>query len=90
MWDILKQCEIIGAADSSIKKPSTNNLLPIIENSKISSIYCNGAAAYKLYTKYCYPVIQIPAVRLPSTSPANAQFSFDKLVQTWGLIAKYL
>ena len=43
----------------------------------------NGKTAEKLYIKYIEPVIGIKAVALPSTSPANAAWSLDRLEEAW-------
>ena len=44
---------------------------------------CNGATAYRLYEKYSR-VPGLEAVKLPSTSPANAAWTMDKLAAAWG------
>ena len=48
------------------------------------AVFCNGAASHKLYGKLLEPATGIPAVKLPSTSPANASFSMERLRQEWG------
>lgn len=47
-------------------------------------MFCNGATAYRIYTKYLLPVSSIPAVKLPSTSPANAACRPETLREVWG------
>jgi len=83
LWDVIASCEITGSSDSSIKNVKPNPLLPIIENSKITRIFVNGGTAAKYYDKYQLPVTGIPAVRLPSTSPANAAWTLEKLIAAW-------
>jgi hypoxanthine-DNA glycosylase len=86
IWDVIQSCEIKGSADSSIKNVIPNDLSLILENAKIQHIYTNGATSYQLYMKYIYPVNGISAVRLPSTSPANAAFGMERLVEAWSCL----
>lgn len=88
MWDTIHSCTITGSSDSSIKDVVPNDLTVILENSKVTQIFANGTASYNLYQKYIYPVTNIQAVKLPSTSPANAAFSFERLKQSWSVITE--
>ncbi len=83
LWDVIASCEIQGSADSSIRDALPNDLGPILQSSKIQKIFCNGTTAHKLYLRYLYPKTQIPAVCLPSTSPANAAWSLERLIARW-------
>lgn len=85
LWDVIASCDIYGSADSSIKNAVPNDIRFIIENSRIERIFTNGATADKLYKKYILPATGIEAVRLPSTSPANAAKSVDELVKEWAI-----
>lgn len=85
LYDVIDSCSIIGSADSTIEDVTVTDLRPLLDNSRIGShIYTNGGKAYQLYHRYIYPDIQVPAVKLPSTSPANAAWSLERLVKTWG------
>ena len=53
------------------------------KNANIENIYVNGNQALNLYNKYLLPIIKIKATLLPSTSPANATYSFEKLCTIW-------
>ncbi len=86
MWDVIASCEIEGSADSTIKNVTANDLSVIIENSKVERIIVNGKTAEKYYNKYTYSQTGIKAICLPSTSPANAAWSFEKLVDAWKII----
>ena len=80
VWDVLHSCEITGADDNSIKNPVVNDFSAILAESQINKIFTTGKTATKLYDKYCFKDTQIPAVYLPSTSPANRKYyNFDKL-----------
>lgn len=86
LWDVIASCEIEGSADSTISNVTANDLSVIINNSKVDRIFVNGKTAEKYYNKYILPETGIRAVCLPSTSPANAAWSKEKLVETWQII----
>ena len=83
LWDTLESCTIIGASDASIRDVVPNDIAGLLAKAPIEAVFCNGATAYKIYTKYLEPVSGIPAVRLPSTSPANAACRPEKLREIW-------
>lgn len=83
LFDVIKQCDIKGSGDSTIKNVIPNDLSPILDNSNIKRIILNGKTAEKYYKKYLSPVINIDYVTLPSTSPANAAYSLDRLIEEW-------
>lgn len=86
MWDTIASCEIKGASDTSIKNPVPNDLNSIIKKSHISSVFCTGAASYRYYRKLCEKDTGIEAVCLPSTSPANAAWSLERLIEEYKVI----
>lgn len=88
VWDVIAKCEITGSSDSSIKNVTANDITPILKSSNIGMIFTNGATADRLYNKYIYPETGIKAVRLPSTSPANAAKNLETLVREWRIIFK--
>ena len=89
LWDVIAACEITGSADSSIKNAVPNDISEIIENSQIAAVFTNGKTADRLYNKYNSDGVK--AVCLPSTSPANAAWSADRLFECWNNeINKYL
>ena len=90
LWDTVASCDIEGSSDASIRQVQPNDLRPILQAAPIRAIFCNGAASYDLYCRYIRPVTGIPAVKLPSTSPANAASSLEKLAQTWRVILEPL
>ena len=83
VWDVIASCSILGSSDTSIIDVVVNDFSKILENSKVERIYVNGGKAYELYHKYAEKVTGIKAVKLPSTSPANAAWSLEKLTKTW-------
>lgn len=84
LWDVLEACDIEGASDASIKNPVAVDLPGLLEKAPVRAVFCNGAASHKLYGKLLEPATGIPAVKLPSTSPANASFSMERLRREWG------
>ena len=83
LWDVIASCDIEGSSDSSIKNAVPNDLAPILTTADIRQIYCNGATSHRLYQKYIAPLNGRDAVKLPSTSPANAAWQLDRLVREW-------
>lgn len=90
LWDVLASCEISGASDTSIKNPVANDLAPIFSAADIGAVFATGAKAHTLYTKLTLPATNRPAIRLPSTSPANCAASFDQLVSEYRRILDFL
>ena len=90
VWDVIAECDIIGSSDSAIRNAVPADIRPILEAADIRCIFVNGAAAGKIYDKYQRPLTGREAVRLPSTSPANAAFGFERLLAEWIRINEYL
>lgn len=86
LWDVIGSCEIEGSSDSSIRNVTVNDLSVILGTADIRSIFLNGKKAEQYYMKYIFPVLKRDAVCLPSTSPANAAWSLDKLTDAWKII----
>ena len=86
LWDVIASCEIVGSSDSSIKNVVPNDISGILRKSNIKRIFVNGKTAEKYYNRYILDSTQIPAKLLPSTSPANAAYSLERLVDTWRII----
>ena len=86
LWDVIGSCEIVGSSDSSIKNAAPNDLGVILNRAKIRKIFLNGRTAEKYYNKYQRGKISIEAECLPSTSPANAAWSIDRLIAEWNKI----
>ena len=86
LWDVIASCDIEGSAGSTIKNVVPNDLDAIIKNSKVKRIFVNGKTAEKYYNKYTKDKLGRAAVCLPSTSPANAAWSIERLVGAWRII----
>lgn len=86
LWDVIAECEIEGSSDSSISAVKPNDISIILNNCPVKRIFVNGKTAEKYYIKYIQPKIGLKAVCLPSTSPANAAWSFERLCEAWKVI----
>ncbi|MGN1115353.1 MAG: DNA-deoxyinosine glycosylase [Candidatus Ornithomonoglobus sp.] len=86
LWDVIASCEITGSYDSSIKDVVPNDLTPILNAAAIEKIFVNGRASEKYYIKYQEKTLGRGAVYLPSTSPANAAWSAERLAEEWKII----
>lgn len=88
VWDVIKSCDIVGSSDSSIKNVVANDLTVILNQAEIEQIFVNGKKAEEFYKKYVEKEIGRKAICLPSTSPANAAWSVEKLVAEWKQILR--
>jgi len=80
LWDVLAACEIIGSDDASIQKPVYNDIATFINDRPITKILCNGKKAYS----FCQHLeLSIPIIYVPSTSPANAAWGIEMLIEAW-------
>ena len=86
LWDVIASCEIRGSADASVRNALPNDLSPILRESRIRRIFANGRLSYDLYARYQEKETGIRSVYLPSTSPANAAFGMDRLIDAWKVI----
>ena len=90
LWDVVASCEIVGSSDASIRNAVPNDLSGILKTAPIRAIFTNGSTADKLYRKYLRECIGMDAVCLPSTSPANAAWSQERLLGAWRVITEFL
>lgn len=83
LWDVIAVCEIKGSSDSSIRNVVANDFTDLLQQSQIGAIFANGQTAGRLYHKYVEPETGITADILPSTSPANAAWSLERLIESY-------
>ena len=88
VWDVIESCDIIGSSDSSVKNAEAADVAGLLSSSAIERVYVNGALAGKLYDRYLFEKTGIAAVRLPSTSPANARWNLEALIESWRIIGE--
>ena len=83
VWDVIGKCDIKGSSDASIENVQANDLTLILDHCDIRQIYVNGRTAQKMYDRYIKDQIHRDCICLPSTSPANAAWSLEKLIGVW-------
>ena len=88
LWDSIGSCEITGSSDASIRNAEPNDLRIITGSCDIRAIYCNGKKSLEVYNRYIEPVLGRPAEALPSTSPANAAWSLERLIEAWSVVKR--
>ena len=89
LYDSVEECDILGSSDAHISNVIYADIPSLLNNSQISHIFCNGKASYTYLTKG-HPSLTSITTLLPSTSPANAAYSLDRLTNEWKVIKKYL
>lgn len=90
VWDVVAKCDIIGSGDSSIKNVVPTDLAGLLAKTGIRQIFANGQKAAELYERYQEPLTGRRIIRLPSTSPANAAYTLERLAEHWQEILTYL
>jgi len=86
LWDSIASCVITGSSDASIREAQANDLAVILGRAPIRRICCNGKTSWQQYEKLIRPATGREALCLPSTSPANAQWTLDRLIEAWSVI----
>lgn len=86
VWDVIESCDITNSSDSTIKNVKPNDISKLLKNSHIQRIFANGNKAFTLYNKHIKDSVGIECTLLPSTSPANASYSLEKLCEEWQII----
>ena len=86
LWDVIRSCEIEGSADHTIEKASANDIPSLLKATNIQKIYCNGKKAFELYRKFFKDIVDAEVYCLPSTSPANAVWTMEKLIGEWKIL----
>ena len=83
LWDVIEECDIKGSSDASIKNVTPAHIERLLDVARIERVVCNGSVAGRLYRKYLQYRVGLEAEVLPSTSPANASWSFERLCERW-------
>jgi hypoxanthine-DNA glycosylase len=82
LWDVYASCIRPGSLDSSIREPVLNDLAGLkLHAPQLQAVAHNGgeSARSKRHTE----ALGVAAYRLPSTSPANASWSFARKLAAW-------
>ena len=83
IWDVIAGCRIQGSSDASIRDVEPADVAGLLKQTSIERIYANGSAAKDLYDRYLKESCGREIIKLPSTSPANAAWSLEKLTEKW-------
>jgi hypoxanthine-DNA glycosylase len=87
--DALQSCDIEGSSDADIKNIAPADLSTILNSSNIRRVYANGGKACEIFMKHLYRSVEREIIKLPSTSPANAKYSLERLILDWKKIAEF-
>lgn len=82
VWDVYAACEREGSLDSSIRQPVVNDFSQILQQCPaLEAIAHNGGESFK-HARHT-SLLGLPVYKLPSTSPANASWSFERKLAAW-------
>lgn len=82
IWDVYASCERAGSLDSAIKNGKPNDFAKLQKSALALRRICfNGQAAGKFAPQL--EAMGFETLILPSTSPANATWSFERKLAAW-------
>lgn len=82
VWDVYASCEREGSLDSRIRQPVVNDFAGLQQLCpQLEAIAHNGAESFK-HSRHT-SLLGLPVYKLPSTSPANASWSFERKLAAW-------
>jgi len=82
LWDVYASCEREGSLDSAIQHPQVNDLTALARRCPALKVIAhNGGESFR-HARHTR-TLGLPVVRLPSTSPANASWSFERKLVAW-------
>ncbi len=82
LWDVYASCERVGSLDSKIEAAMPNDLAGLRRRApKLSAVAHNGAESAR--SSKLSAALGVPVFRLPSTSPANASWTFERKLAAW-------
>lgn len=84
LYDSIEECDIIGSSDAKIRNAVPADIPSLLAGSRIHTVFCNGSTSYQYLIKFHR--LPINVIKLPSTSPANAVWTFNKLCDAWKII----
>lgn len=88
LWDVIASCEIDGSSDASVRNAVPVDIALVMDVAPIRRVICNGALAGRLYRRHLQAITGIEAEAAPSTSPANAAWSLERLMEAWRSLLK--
>ena len=88
LWDVLRTCDRAGSLDAAIVEDSMepNDFETLFARYPgVARVFFNGGKAERVFRRMVLPGLCVPVVcrRLPSTSPTNARYTFDRKLKAW-------
>jgi len=86
LWDVYASCRREGSLDSAIEEPVLNDLAILTRRAPgLRAIAHNGgeSARSMKHTIALTQALGVEVLRLPSTSPANASWTFERKLAAW-------
>ena len=82
VWDVYASCERAGSLDSAIRNAEVNDFAGLARRCpNLAAIAHNGGESFK-HAKHT-AALGLAVFKLPSTSPANASWSFERKLAAW-------
>jgi hypoxanthine-DNA glycosylase len=82
VWDVYATCEREGSLDSNIRNAAVNDFAELLRRCpQLEAIAHNGGESFK-HARHTSS-FGLPVYKLPSTSPANASWSFERKLAAW-------
>ncbi len=91
LWDVLSACVRVGSLDSNIRAAQPNEFAALLARlPAVERVLLNGSEASTLFARHVLPTLtgtmrDLPALRMPSTSPAHARMPIAAKLQAWQL-----
>ena len=89
LWDVYASCERVGSLDTRIRNAQVNDFASLRGRCpRLAAIAHNGGESFRHARSTA--LLGVPVSRLPSTSPANASWSFERKLTAWAeLLARH-
>jgi len=85
IWDVYASCEREGSLDAAIRAAAANDLAALVSLlPDLQAIAHNGGESAR--SLRVTAALGLPVYRLPSTSPANASWSFERKLAAWAQV----
>ena len=87
IWDVYGACEREGSLDTAIRNAELNDFVRVVRDCpQLEAIAHNGGESFR-HAKHTQ-ALGLPVYKLPSTSPANASWSFDRKLAAWAEVLR--
>ena len=88
IWDVYASCRRVGSLDSAIEAPVLNDLASLKRRApSLQAVAHNGGESARAMRVTV--ALGLPVHRLPSTSPANASWSFERKLAAWRSVLEH-